>query len=705
MSDKEININIKTAVDASGANQATEAMNKVKEAAEAVGESTDAVQTATDAEQENTQATEKNTKAKETSTGTKKKRKKATDDETKAATDNKQATDAAAQAVDKDTKERQENTKAVEQQGNAIEQTGQKGEQAGKKIAAGSRQGTAAVKNMGGGALQAAYFFDDLQYGIKGVMNNIPSLVMGFGGSMGLAGALSIATLAGAKLYEWLGKSDEKAKEFAEREKEILQNLREEVDKMRISDDNAATLQRELDLSRQIAEARHAEASSLEYAYQYRKRLIDLENGIEDDKATIERLKIEEDFANGKLGTGNEAEIKRRRALEGVDMDSNARRRAAREELAQVDVADAGIKKVYASREEREAKKTLHDNTDEDIMSLDDRKKKEDELIKKTKELNESILSQLTYARDQEIEKGSLRYKRLGDKDIDDDVKRWMKGEKMSNKLVSDLFDKYKSVDMEERKLHNSNLEDEINTSDVSLEDKGYNLGDGTSGEKGYSDAYKAYRDTVDKLKENYEKSLESLIKAQNAEEEATLKLAEVKQKNASEYAVDKQRIKTAEAQDRRQINDEDNKAQELVKRRMKAEAEKKARESERKKNKEEDVVLKTLIDGILLNTGSSTPQQALAVKKAVDAVKPVAKAALENDGVIDTTEMAEIIKQLVAKLNENGIVMNQAVSNLSAQFMQALSSVEQNIAEIKKWANTTARQKRPGSPGNVPFR
>ena len=34
---------------------------------------------------------------------------------------------------------------------------------------------------------------DDVQYGIKGILNNIPGLVMGFGGGAGLAGAVSIA--------------------------------------------------------------------------------------------------------------------------------------------------------------------------------------------------------------------------------------------------------------------------------------------------------------------------------------------------------------------------------------------------------------------------------------------------------------------------------------------------------------------------------
>lgn len=312
MSDKEININIKTAVDASGANQAAEAMNKVKEAAEAVGESTDAVQTATDAEQENTQATEKNTKAKETSTGTKKKRKKATDDETKAATDNKQATDAAAQAVDKDTKERQENTKAVEQQGNAIEQTGQKGEQAGKKIAAGSRQGTAAVKNMGGGALQAAYFFDDLQYGIKGVMNNIPSLVMGFGGSMGLAGALSIATLAGAKLYEWLGNSADKSDDLAKKQKQANKELAEflrDAERSRIdfvqkskNDDAANAINEEYkQYVKNITYEYQQQTKEIEYQLTLRKMEIAQRLGADTRKNKLQRLDVEDQYESGKI--------------------------------------------------------------------------------------------------------------------------------------------------------------------------------------------------------------------------------------------------------------------------------------------------------------------------------------------------------------------------------------------------------------------
>lgn len=70
--------------------------------------------------------------------------------------------------------------------------------------------------------------FEDAQYGIRGVLNNIPGLVMALGGTAGLAGAISIAAVAGSVLYEWLGKTEEKAggaeaklKELGEKAQEI----------------------------------------------------------------------------------------------------------------------------------------------------------------------------------------------------------------------------------------------------------------------------------------------------------------------------------------------------------------------------------------------------------------------------------------------------------------------------------------------------
>lgn len=97
----------------------------------------------------------------------------------------------------------------------------------------GSQQATRSVKRMGQGLLQVAYFMDDVQYGIKGLLNNIPGLVIGFGGGAGLAGAMSLAVLAGAKLYEWMGNTEDKsgdlAKKMKEHSKEIAEASRQAI--------------------------------------------------------------------------------------------------------------------------------------------------------------------------------------------------------------------------------------------------------------------------------------------------------------------------------------------------------------------------------------------------------------------------------------------------------------------------------------------
>lgn len=53
--------------------------------------------------------------------------------------------------------------------------------------------------------LLASQGIEDAQYGIRGVLNNIPGLVMALGGGAGLAGALSIAAVAASTLWDKLG--------------------------------------------------------------------------------------------------------------------------------------------------------------------------------------------------------------------------------------------------------------------------------------------------------------------------------------------------------------------------------------------------------------------------------------------------------------------------------------------------------------------
>lgn len=60
---------------------------------------------------------------------------------------------------------------------------------------------TGSTKNSALGFLAFSQALEDSQYGIKGVLNNIPQMIMGFGMGAGVAGAISIAAVAAVALY------------------------------------------------------------------------------------------------------------------------------------------------------------------------------------------------------------------------------------------------------------------------------------------------------------------------------------------------------------------------------------------------------------------------------------------------------------------------------------------------------------------------
>lgn len=95
------------------------------------------------------------------------------------------------------------------------------------KLTNGLKSGKAGMAGFGMGALQATYFLDDMQYGMRGIMNNIPGLVMSLGGGAGLAAALSIATLAIGYFTGQAGPMEKKAKDAAKSIEELTKEFKE----------------------------------------------------------------------------------------------------------------------------------------------------------------------------------------------------------------------------------------------------------------------------------------------------------------------------------------------------------------------------------------------------------------------------------------------------------------------------------------------
>ncbi|XBD75757.1 hypothetical protein ABFY27_07515 [Akkermansia massiliensis] len=66
---------------------------------------------------------------------------------------------------------------------------------------------------------------------------------------------------------------------------------------------------------------------------------------------------------------------------------------------------------------------------------------------------------------------------------------------------------------------------------------------------------------------------------------------------------------------------------------------------------------------------------------------------------------MQDLGKLFVGKLTELGVASRQAIQGLKQEFDSNMGAVNAEIKAIKKWANTTERQKRPGCVVNAPFR
>lgn len=95
------------------------------------------------------------------------------------------------------------------------------------------KQATPKTANLGQAALETSRGLEDLQYGIGGVVNNIPSLVMALGGGAGLTAAISLGAVAVNQMVKEWTKVDPAVKEATDAAKERVTKLKDEVILMR----------------------------------------------------------------------------------------------------------------------------------------------------------------------------------------------------------------------------------------------------------------------------------------------------------------------------------------------------------------------------------------------------------------------------------------------------------------------------------------
>ena len=183
-----------------------------------------------------------------------------------------------------------------------------KAERATKEAASNTQALGGAMKgvqrDIGGAAMQAAYFVDDMQYGIRGILNNIPQLVMALGMGGGLAGIISIAAVAVNFLWEKFGGAHQ-AKEEVEKVNESLSAMHRALDDVKKAADDAF----QKDLKKYSAEV-DSVCEAWKRGVEDIKRIVGYHNELAAVQTKIANHKLEIDRQNALAGASTDDERK-----------------------------------------------------------------------------------------------------------------------------------------------------------------------------------------------------------------------------------------------------------------------------------------------------------------------------------------------------------------------------------------------------------
>lgn len=623
-------------------------------------------------------------------------------------------------------------TKAQERQAQAAEKVAQSSNQLDRN----SQKATRSVKNMGQGALQAAYFFDDLQYGIRGIMNNIPGLVMGFGGGAGLAGAVSIAVLAGAKLYEWMGNTEAKSKELAKALEQQNEAIRESQ-KIVASFNNEAALKTSNDLTAKIAGNRKEETQALKESVREQQRLLDLQSKILDNQDQADLLKLETDYYSGAFG--DPESFSARLFFEGKQEDirlrARARHRQEQEESARINVSNAERDLASKTEATNRNSERLGGLQDQNILSYQEREKLNGEILNAEKQIFDNLLSIAKSARNNEENILGLGLISR------DDIAKWinqlidnggdtstLKNTWFQRQLITPSSTFRSASEFMEDVLTTGNgrvqldrlnaLRKQRTASDNALVDAGYDI----STDDALREAYKNRDKAVEQAQESLKKAIEDQTEAEKSLTTSTQQLEEVRKINASEEKIDEaqrerneaveqqKRIVQAQKENENAIKDQIRERENEV-RELKKEISRLKERTKNQRDKRDNIIENVNLAGFSksLTDALSSPDRDVSgrarerksnINEAYSAIIRYIKDAFKDNRVTEN-EMEVLSKKLMQELSSRGenkityaqtldlvkriIALVEKGSSDGNQYRAAIKSMEARVQRLEK--------------------
>lgn len=176
-------------------------------------------------------------------------------------------------------------------------------------------------RDIGSALLVGAQFADDMQYGLRGIMNQIPQLAAALGMGAGLAGVIGIAAVAVNLLWDKFGGAS-KAKDETDKVTKAVDSMNESLDRAAEAADEAF----KSDLKKYTAEIEKATDGWKQQGVEIR-RIISHHN---------ELAELQMKIANSQL------EIQRQNALAGASTDEERKAINARFDSSKAAMNDAG---------------------------------------------------------------------------------------------------------------------------------------------------------------------------------------------------------------------------------------------------------------------------------------------------------------------------------------------------------------------------
>lgn len=554
-----------------------------------------------------------------------------------------------------------------------------------------SKQTTRSVKNMGQGALQAAYFFDDLQYGIRGIMNNIPGLVMGFGGGAGLAGAISLAVLAGAKLYDWMGKTEDKsgdlAKKMKDHSKEIAEASRQAI---RASyqalqefnqQERTKTVNEEYqNYVKGITREFEYQTEELEKQIRLRQKEAARQKGVDIRQAELDRVNLKNDYQEGRI-------TKRQRDYGLMMVDQNLDQKIRQRDLGveQANYMDIGkqLAEAVKARDAAEAHAFDMQLKQGNLPSLQNiigllqqqerAQRSIDEINKKLPEIQKAI------------QKREIGVKYATNATRREDAKRYLKEAQEENQrlLVA------RTAAQEELNAAQSGLgelQESLRSGGVNLEFDYSQGSDINSRFKQASVAVEEFKKNTDVAKKQFDDLTEKAGSLGDAMASTEASIKNMEQIDAIQNQIDAGKVKSFNMQRDREEAEEARRNEEKIK---------KARErAEREAQKQTAERQQAMIRGITLEGVPEHPtaQQRARIAAAREALnagkKRLAESISDKDTEIDPSELQEVFDVMKNSLIESGQYTKKLMDFLKTIATAQTANVNAIQADTKKYVD-----------------